>query len=70
MSHMGIILIVLGAIIGPIFGFLFIAMAENRKRLSPCICQTCEYNLTGNVSGICPECGKPVPPTMPDTSKT
>lgn len=22
-------------------------------------CQTCGYNLTGNVSGICPECGTP-----------
>jgi len=23
-------------------------------------CQSCGYNLTGNVSGICPECGKPI----------
>ena len=23
-------------------------------------CQYCGYNLTGNVSGICPECGKPI----------
>jgi hypothetical protein len=23
-------------------------------------CQTCGYNLTGNVSGICPECGTPI----------
>lgn len=23
-------------------------------------CQVCGYNLTGNVSGICPECGKPI----------
>jgi len=22
----------------------------------------CGYNLTGNVSGVCPECGTPVPP--------
>jgi hypothetical protein len=22
-------------------------------------CRTCGYNLTGNVSGICPECGNP-----------
>ena len=22
-------------------------------------CQRCGYNLTGNLSGICPECGKP-----------
>ncbi|GMU21388.1 MAG: hypothetical protein AMXMBFR13_14810 [Phycisphaerae bacterium] len=24
-------------------------------------CDTCGYNLTGNVSGVCPECGSPVP---------
>ena len=35
-----------------------------RDRLMPrpteC-CQECGYNLTGNVSGRCPECGNPVP---------
>ena len=25
------------------------------------LCVNCAYNLTGNVSGVCPECGKPVP---------
>jgi hypothetical protein len=24
-------------------------------------CLTCGYNLTGNTSGVCPECGMPVP---------
>ena len=24
-------------------------------------CPNCDYNLTGNVSGICPECGTPIP---------
>ena len=24
-------------------------------------CPKCDYNLTGNVSGICPECGTPIP---------
>ena len=24
-------------------------------------CAKCAYNLTGNVSGICPECGTPIP---------
>jgi hypothetical protein len=32
------------------------------KRASrPDHCRTCGYDLTGNVSGICPECGTPVP---------
>jgi hypothetical protein len=26
-------------------------------------CKSCGYDLTGNVSGICPECGTPVPKT-------
>jgi len=24
-------------------------------------CKKCNYDLTGNVSGICPECGTPIP---------
>jgi hypothetical protein len=30
-------------------------------------CSHCEYNLTGNVSGICPECGTPVPEGLRET---
>jgi len=29
------------------------------RRIPPHCCQNCGYNLTGNVSGICPECGSP-----------
>jgi hypothetical protein len=29
----------------------------DRRRIPPGHCQTCGYNLTGNVSGVCPECG-------------
>jgi hypothetical protein len=30
------------------------------RRISPAsACPTCEYDLTGNTSGTCPECGKP-----------
>src|SRR5436190_7739532 len=28
-------------------------------RVVPGTCHTCGYNLRGNVSGICPECGTP-----------
>jgi hypothetical protein len=31
---------------------------DARHRL---LCSVCEYNLAGNRSGICPECGTPVP---------
>ena len=28
------------------------------------LCPECEYNLTGNQSGVCPECGQAIPPTL------
>lgn len=31
------------------------------RRIPPTHCQNCGYDLTGNVSGRCPECGKPTP---------
>lgn len=30
------------------------------KKVPPGHCCSCGYNLTGNVSGMCPECGSPV----------
>jgi len=32
----------------------------DRRRIPPHCCQECGYNLTGNVSGVCPECGRGV----------
>jgi len=41
---------------------LTVALAVNglvrRQPLAAGHCQTCGYNLTGNVSGVCPECGE------------
>jgi len=38
-----------------------------KKRTAlPGHCRKCEYDLTGNVSGICPECGTPVQDQMTD----
>jgi hypothetical protein len=28
-----------------------------RRPVQPGVCRKCGYNLTGNVSGVCPECG-------------
>jgi len=33
---------------------------RDRRRIPPGHCQRCGYNLTGNVSGVCPECGEVV----------
>ncbi len=33
---------------------------QRRKRRRQGLCLTCAYNLTGNVSGVCPECGTDV----------
>lgn len=47
-----------------------IAIARRRMRRNPNGCTTCGYDLTGNVSGVCPECGTAIPenrvmPTKP-----
>ena len=31
---------------------------RDRRRIPPGHCLNCGYNLTGNVSGVCPECGE------------
>jgi hypothetical protein len=41
------------------------ATARRWRRGRPGACRVCGYNLTGNVSGVCPECGAPVPNTQP-----
>lgn len=38
-----------------------------RRYGSGILCPKCDYNLTGNTSGVCPECGAPV---IPDTLPT
>lgn len=43
----------------PDCGALFASSWRQRPRQG--ICGICEYNLTGNVSGICPECGWKIP---------
>jgi hypothetical protein len=38
---------------------LLVPARKPQSRLNRCL--TCGYDLTGNVSGICPECGEPTP---------
>ena len=39
----------------------YVAMCVRRWRdFKRSHCMECGYNLTGNVSGVCPECGEPV----------
>jgi hypothetical protein len=33
-------------------------------------CRKCDYDLTGNISGVCPECGTPVPQGVTDMAAT
>jgi hypothetical protein len=48
-------LLFLGFIAYPVF-----VLAENRarRRWRTVLCPKCSYNLIGNVSGVCPECGR------------
>ena len=41
-------------------GFMGVKDEEVVRLTSPHLCSFCGYNLTGNVSGFCPECGRPV----------
>ena len=34
------------------------ALWRGRRRLRLGLCRSCGYNLTGNLIGVCPECGK------------
>ena len=58
----------LAAVGAVVFIVAFIYVLERRGRRPELLarfavypsCRMCQYNLTGNLSGICPECGTPV----------
>ena len=43
----------------PVIAIGFLLWLRDRQ-IVPGHCKGCRYNLTGNVSGICPECGMPI----------
>ncbi len=50
-------------ILGPVVTGILLVEGSRLARRPRSMCKRCEYcgyNLTGNVSGICPECGEPV----------
>jgi len=55
--------LVLGILFGiyPTFAFLRGPVRRRRRRRQG-LCMNCAYDLTGNISGVCPECGTPVGP--------
>lgn len=67
-SMLGVVIIVPAAYACVAFAVLPIAYAVRRRRLRLAarkgLCRTCAYDLTGNVSGVCPECGAPIPKRM------
>jgi hypothetical protein len=48
-------------------GLMGVVPDELERILNPGLCNGCGYNLTGNVSGYCPECGRPILDTVSAT---
>lgn len=63
MSGMWLIVYPFFTAIMVVLGFfsLLIAAIFRTGRRDPKICPTCQYNVRGNTSGICPECGVALP---------
>jgi hypothetical protein len=45
---------------------IVLARRQERRRMKH-LCMMCGYNLTGNLSGLCPECGSAIPDANPGT---
>ena len=59
LQRWGIPLWMPGVILVSLAGWLIWRHWSQRRRFPAHHCQKCGYSLTGNISGICPECGTP-----------
>jgi hypothetical protein len=50
-----------GCVMLIISSFAIVRTREKRTKPLLPICPKCRYNLTGNISGVCPECGHAIP---------
>lgn len=53
----------IGAIIAIPSSLIAIKHFVRSRKIAPGFCQKCRYNLFGNTTGRCPECGTPIPET-------
>lgn len=42
--------------------FVVVVLLSRRRPPDPRLCLKCSYDLTGNTTGRCPECGEPLRP--------
>jgi len=47
-------------------GIPLIVLIAKLRQVPPGHCRKCRYDLTGNVSGVCPECGTEIRQRLPD----
>src|SRR5688500_10199075 len=65
----GNVLLFVGQVVASFSGVLFgVPLMRRRRReasMKAGLCPSCGYDLTGNVSGTCPECGAGAPSPRP-----
>lgn len=56
-----VLMVFVGPVIGVLVAALLIRKIDRDQAYPPGTCRSCGYDLTGNVSGRCPECGQEIP---------
>jgi hypothetical protein len=55
------------AVLGVALLLRVLGVLASERASAACTCSSCGYYLMGNLSGVCPECGTPVPPAASKT---